>query len=248
MGRGGSRGKKTNTITELNKLIKKRRFMPEAWEVVSTWHDQKGSHRAQAVAVCALLEQALEHSISTHFPVTDEEKIDFFGGAEGEGLSFAAKINLAYALGIIENKVRGELNLIRRIRNVFAHTREKVSFSTKEISNAINTFKLLESSKVLTAVLGREPKSAKDKFCFVVQLLYLYLSNAEKDLKNLTYKNSSYYYTILLKERYPKPAHSPSILQQLTGLAALSPSLRIPPPPVAGVVPAAKSGDEQSHE
>ncbi len=251
MGRGGGRGKKSNVVNELNKLIKKR-ASPEASKVFREWHNQKGSHRAQAITVCSLLEQDLEEAIGTHFTVDETQRIEFFGGAEGEGVTFATKINLAYALGVIEESIRAELHIIRRIRNAFAHTRDNVTFSTKQVAAACELLTLPKSVKSQLP-LGREPKSAKDKFALSVQLLHLYFY---ADAAPRRFKTSSFYNVVFLKLPWPPPAPPPPTLppgaEKMGGILGtilgLNPSPQTQPPLAAGLGPAPKSGGEQDRE
>jgi hypothetical protein len=53
--------------------------------------------------------------------------------------SFSAKIEMAYALGIIANELRLTLHLIREIRNKFAHEIEALTFDHHEVAELIDT-------------------------------------------------------------------------------------------------------------
>jgi DNA-binding MltR family transcriptional regulator len=46
---------------------------------------------------------------------------------------FAAKIDIAYALKIIDDDLIGDFNAIRAIRNAFAHAREAIYFGSSEL-------------------------------------------------------------------------------------------------------------------
>jgi hypothetical protein len=43
--------------------------------------------------------------------------------------TFSARVDLAYLLGLIPRQARRDLHLIRRIRNAFAHTAQRLSFA-----------------------------------------------------------------------------------------------------------------------
>jgi DNA-binding MltR family transcriptional regulator len=47
--------------------------------------------------------------------------------------SFARKIEMAYALGIISREYHRELTCVRRIRNAFAHTSNPIAFTDEAI-------------------------------------------------------------------------------------------------------------------
>jgi hypothetical protein len=48
--------------------------------------------------------------------------------------TFAAKIEMAYALGLIDVEVRRNSDYIREIRNIFAHRMAPTNFNTKEVA------------------------------------------------------------------------------------------------------------------
>jgi len=66
--------------------------------------------------------------------------------------TFSAKIQVSYAMGLIEEQLHTTLDLIRRLRNDFAHERKAVSFQTPIYQSRLR--KLLNSS---------QPEYAKDK-------------------------------------------------------------------------------------
>ena len=86
------------------------------------------------ILTVALTEQSLEKLLLTHMELSDRvaEKIFGDGGTLG---SFAAKINVACALKLIESKIFEDLRAIRKVRNAFAHPRELVNFSSPAITN-----------------------------------------------------------------------------------------------------------------
>lgn len=49
--------------------------------------------------------------------------------------TFSSRIELSYLLGLIGEQTRRDLNLIRKIRNEFAHTSNPISFETESIRN-----------------------------------------------------------------------------------------------------------------
>jgi DNA-binding MltR family transcriptional regulator len=57
---------------------------------------------------------------------------DLFEGY-GPLASFSAKIDVAFALGVISKETRGQLLLIKRIRNAFAHTTDYLDFNSPAI-------------------------------------------------------------------------------------------------------------------
>jgi hypothetical protein len=79
-----------------------------------------------AVTVGARLDVALERALLTKMrELSPAQRTNLFDGY-GPLSSFAAKIDVAYALSIFDDAVYTDLTVIRKIRNVFAHPQRKV--------------------------------------------------------------------------------------------------------------------------
>jgi len=91
--------------------------------------------RACALIWGALVEDALQYVTSIKLAhLTPDEKTDFFSESGPAG-TFSSKIKIAYAMGAIETHVRDDINVIREIRNAFAHAQTALSFSNKEVAD-----------------------------------------------------------------------------------------------------------------
>ena len=146
--------------------------------------------------VSSLLEQALEGALATHFVTNEAESSSFFSDRDdGGATNFAMKIRLAYHLGVVEEKIKSELTLIKSIRNVFAHTRSHVSFDTPEIIDACNLLSIPDNI-LWDGVVGPKPETSRERFGESCALIYLYLSN--KDQKPITFDKSEWYSLVLL--------------------------------------------------
>jgi len=93
------------------------------------------SDRAVAVLQGAALDIALESAIrrSLRSDLTDEEANGLLGFDKPIG-SFSAKIHMGYALSLFGRKTRHDLEIIRPLRNAFAHERKPLRFSIPAIS------------------------------------------------------------------------------------------------------------------
>src|SRR4030067_887487 len=100
---------------------------------------QDESDRACAILGAAHLDYLLEKVIENH--LIDDDKIinDIFKGPNAPLSTLSSRINMAYALSIINADVKKELDTIRSIRNAFAHNLEVHTFerdqSTKDLCN-----------------------------------------------------------------------------------------------------------------
>jgi DNA-binding MltR family transcriptional regulator len=91
------------------------------------------SHRSFAIISSARAERALERTLIAHFPKLDAYTFEMLASRAGPLSSFFSKIHLAFALGLLDSKTRNNLEIIRKIRNVFAHAPKAVSFQTSLI-------------------------------------------------------------------------------------------------------------------
>lgn len=90
--------------------------------------------RVAAIVSVSGLEDELEGAILSRLvEISRDEYDNFFGPMRPMG-TLSAKIHLGYMLGLYDREVRKDLESLRQIRNVFAHARRAVDFSTPEIA------------------------------------------------------------------------------------------------------------------
>jgi hypothetical protein len=88
------------------------------------------SDMACAILQAIRIEHELEGCILLRFHRRDQDTIDLLSKDNGSLGTFFAKIGLGYALGIYGADLMEHLNVIRRVRNAFAHSRRKISFAS----------------------------------------------------------------------------------------------------------------------
>jgi DNA-binding MltR family transcriptional regulator len=90
----------------------------------------KESDRGCAIFGAALLGEGLEELLKAFFRQTPEDKKFVNSLFEGYAplATFSAKLQLAYALAILSREYRDKIELIRRLRNDFAHEAGPLSF------------------------------------------------------------------------------------------------------------------------
>lgn len=97
--------------------------------------------RASVITAAALLDTMLEKVISAFLiPEADSAKLFDYSGCMG---TFSAKIEMAYALGLISKELRDDLNLYRKIRNDCAHTIIMDEKTEADIKSKSGNFSLL---------------------------------------------------------------------------------------------------------
>jgi DNA-binding MltR family transcriptional regulator len=153
---------KINTVIDfMNKVTQHMRAKcqsPDAqlvWDVLdfrqTLTHE---SDRAAALMSAAYLDEQLK-TLLNRMLVDDTKVKERVLGTSGAIDSFSSRIDLAYLLGLIPKNFRDDLELIRRIRNEFAHTAQKMDFETGVIKSRCF---------LLKSAYGTENMDAHQKF------------------------------------------------------------------------------------
>src|SRR5690606_9400320 len=93
---------------------------------------QEESDRGGALVGAALLDARLEHLLLAHLLPGKVGK-ELVSGRNAPLGTFSVRIKMSYALGLITSTERHDLNLIREIRNEFAHAEHGITFENSRI-------------------------------------------------------------------------------------------------------------------
>jgi hypothetical protein len=132
----------------------------ELYEILLRLGDSTDSERAHdrtaAIIGAAFLEHALKHAICRHLKeIPEDPNFDgLFDGDEAPLRDFSARIKLAEGLGIVDRATRNDLDIIRHIRNAFAHTKARIGFDTKAISDFCDDFSELSINDSVAFMFG----------------------------------------------------------------------------------------------
>jgi hypothetical protein len=88
------------------------------------------AHIGEAILASAIVEQSLEALLLSHMDVSNDVAEKLFDGALR---SFLAKTKLAQKLNLISRVVITDLDLVRNVRNAFAHPRGPREFTSPTI-------------------------------------------------------------------------------------------------------------------
>lgn len=128
-----ARGKKMPSLADLSK----NHFQSE--HVQGIVHEiENQSDRGAALVLASLVEYTLRRTTTArlaHFPMFDEVMLDGDGALLG---SFYRSIKFARALGVIGPQAEVHFDVVRRVRNQFAHTVYQVDFQHPAISAEID--------------------------------------------------------------------------------------------------------------
>ena len=100
------------------------------------------SDRAIVIVVACWIDEFLKVKLMNEFSKGNARNRKALFSNNGAFASFSAKINAAYCAGWIDSDVHHDIQAIRKLRNIFAHSFNPVSLDDEEIRN------LLESLKV----------------------------------------------------------------------------------------------------
>ncbi len=123
--------------------------------------------RGAAIIGASLLESRIEEAIRGRL-LDDKITVVLFEASGALG-SFSAKIDLAYSLGIYGEKTYRELNIIRKIRNDFAHFVKPLDFNSQDMANRCRELwfpKVVEINKQ-----PLEPKEARAQYLRSINIL-----------------------------------------------------------------------------
>ena len=94
------------------------------------------SDRAVIILAISFIENYLENTLKKRL-VQHKSMNKLFEGYAPLA-TFSAKIDIAYAIGLIPENICTELHLLRKIRNISAHEDSKIDFSDTRIMNICN--------------------------------------------------------------------------------------------------------------
>jgi hypothetical protein len=101
---------------------------------------KQGGDRGVAILAATVTEDLLRHLLLRRMVALKSSEAGDLFGAMAPLSSFAAKIRVAHAFDIIGQKAKADLELMREIRNAFAHVRRAITFETPAIAEACGLF------------------------------------------------------------------------------------------------------------
>jgi len=187
-----SKGKRKPNIRDIS------RHWPTGEEIGAVFdHLDTGQHSiVVAILGAAMLEYDLERLLRPRFRRKDDTTWGRLTGENGAASSFAQKINLAYAFGLIDEKHRLCLLAVKNVRNVFAHSKKLVDFDNDLVLEELNDVALplprknIIYKKMLKPNAESPVHAGKASFIFLCFVLSNYLT--KKDTKRLQARTRYY--------------------------------------------------------
>ncbi|MFI5022123.1 MAG: hypothetical protein ACHQRJ_10795 [Alphaproteobacteria bacterium] len=118
----------------------------DEWEEVhkEVWEElERGHPKAAALLAASIVDDCLKFAIQSRFVELSADDKDRLFDGHAPLATFAARTQVGYALGIYGKKTKETLNVIRHVRNGFAHARRRVQFETPEVSRLCSKLDLI---------------------------------------------------------------------------------------------------------
>lgn len=147
MGRGGSRGVKKQTLRDFTRELPSQEDQGRFREAMNAESDLVTAI-IQAIEIDFIIEQRIIFKLARQ----DEETIELLSKDNGALATFFSKIVLGYALGLYDKEVMDYVNIIRRIRNAFAHSRKDISFATPQIMAELASVKIPQDAELRRSI------------------------------------------------------------------------------------------------
>lgn len=179
-------------LAEARRHMDKRLDKNDLWQVIQDHSARRPNaqtaDRATALVLGAILEQGLEAAIFSHCVVgrgpeeESQEQRKLFGGGEEPPMNFAVKIRLAYGLGVYGPASRDDLDIMRTIRNLFAHDRAHLTFDDEVIAKLCRQIKWLDTADWEGWVHGR-PESPRDIYIETTRHFFSFCNTSDKPVR-----------------------------------------------------------------
>ncbi len=144
----------------------------------------RGTHAETVMIVTSLIDETLELALRSKFLAEMEPVNDRMFKGNGRLGTLEKRIDAAHQLKLIDDATRDDAHLVRRIRNKFAHTREKLHFDsgkTVALVKQLSTYEaatsnqeaflkatenISEQAAKAVKALRKEPAQAEPKVAF----------------------------------------------------------------------------------
>jgi hypothetical protein len=132
---------KTSKLHKLSRRRPTHADHPDYMKQVTGEHNDRGACILISSNVENALQSAIEQSLGE---MTEDLFVALFESNGGPASSFSNQINLAFALKIIGPRTYANVNILRHVRNAFAHAKVPIRFDTPEVKDICDDLALPE--------------------------------------------------------------------------------------------------------
>lgn len=132
---------------KLRELSRQELSIDEFETSLSALESPATSDMIVAILAATLVEYQLEQVIKLNFRRSDSSTWSRMTDSAGPLRDFHSKIVLGHALSSFDEHIRQNLNIVRDVRNAFAHSRMLLSFDHSEIDSELRKIKVVRKGK-----------------------------------------------------------------------------------------------------
>jgi DNA-binding MltR family transcriptional regulator len=129
---------------------------------------RKQTDRGAAIIAATFLDNLLQIALERRFLHLSKDQHKALFGRMAPLSTFSAKIEIAYAAGLFGKSAYNNIQMIRNVRNKFAHKLERLHFDHPQIA------KFIDDPQRKKAIIG-SPSSRRDEFLITFALLIILL-------------------------------------------------------------------------
>jgi DNA-binding MltR family transcriptional regulator len=133
--------------------------------------------QAEVLIGVSLIEDVLKQAILAKFPkqLSNTDLVSMFEN-EGPLSSIGARAALAFAMDVIDEKIRADIHCIKDIRNAFAHSRISLDFNTPEVAEACKTLTTPSRLHGKARMPDWPPTDVRKLFRATIKLAWLHIT------------------------------------------------------------------------
>src|SRR5690554_5636874 len=135
------------------------------------------SDRGCSLILSANLDNRLRDLLESYFVAQSSEKLNSIFQGNGCLSTFSSRITIAFSVGLLGDDERHDLDIIRAIRNDFAHNESCINFLNSQVSDRCNSFRLYQNMIADRQDIDCSRQSSRNKFQLVSVSLCLILED-----------------------------------------------------------------------
>jgi DNA-binding MltR family transcriptional regulator len=187
------------------------------WNNVLKQEFEKETDRGAAIFATSLFDEALKNLLLSFFAPSTGSYDELFDGPNAPLSTLNAKITLSYRLGLLSNRFVRDLNLIRKIRNEFAHNIQGCDFNHTSIFSRVQELdkssQTVSKINIMEGVKQDEKKDSRNIFLQTCSWMLSSIQSKTSELNPISPSNREFGYieleTIIdfkkfLDEKYPE--------------------------------------------
>ncbi|TPL97443.1 hypothetical protein [Mesorhizobium sp. B2-3-10] len=149
---------------------------------------ENSSARSVVIVLSSNLENLLRFTVLSRFIHLPKAEIDKLCDRSGPLNSFSQLTDIGFALGIYGRVTRKNLDIVRRIRNAFAHTFIPLDFDTAEVSQEIDKLDFLQT--VEATMETNDPALVGETFASLVSKRIIFGDNRSRFVETCRFMSS----------------------------------------------------------